>query len=55
VRQSTLANFPQLRAALADLAGKLTAADMRHLNYEVDAEQRDPATVVRAFRESKGL
>ena len=55
VRKSTLANFPQLRAALADLAGKLTAADMRHLNYEVDADQRDPATVVRAFRQSKGL
>ena len=55
VRRSTLASFPQLRAALADLAGKLTAADMRHLNYEVDADQGDPATVVRAFRQSKGL
>jgi osmoprotectant transport system substrate-binding protein len=55
VRQFTLAKFPQLRAALGDLAGKLTAADMRHLNYEVDADQRDPATVVRAFRQSKGL
>jgi osmoprotectant transport system substrate-binding protein len=55
VRQSTLANFPQLRGALADLAGKLTAAEMRQLNYEVDADQRDPATVVRAFRQSKGL
>src|SRR6266436_3149313 len=33
VRQSTLAQFPQLRAALADLAGKLTASDIRRLNY----------------------
>jgi glycine betaine/choline ABC-type transport system substrate-binding protein len=40
---------------LADLAGKLTAADIRHLNYEVDANQRDPVAVVRAFRQSKGL
>jgi len=55
VRQSTLANFPQLRAALADLGGRLTAADMRQLNYEVDGHQRDPATVVRVFRQSKGL
>src|SRR5712664_3486457 len=29
VRQSTLARFPQLRAALADLAGKLSAAVVR--------------------------
>jgi len=55
VRQSTLAKFPQLRPALADLAGKLTAADMRRLNAQVDVEQRDVATVVRSFRENKGL
>jgi osmoprotectant transport system substrate-binding protein len=55
VRQSTLAQFPQLRAALADLAGKLSAADVRRLNYAVDAQHRDAATVARAFRQSKGL
>ena len=55
VRQSTLARFPQLRAALADLAGKLSAADMRRLNYAVDAQYQDAAAVVRAFRASKGL
>lgn len=55
VRQSTLQKFPQLRAVLSDLAGKITAADMRHLNYQVDADQRDVATVVRAFRQSKDL
>lgn len=55
VRDETLAKFPTLRAALADLAGKLTAADVRHLNAEVDVDQRDPATVVRIFRESQGL
>jgi len=55
VRQSTLAKFPQLRGALADLGGKLTAADMRRLNYAVDADQRDVAAVVREFRASKGL
>ncbi|HKV63566.1 MAG TPA: glycine betaine ABC transporter substrate-binding protein [Candidatus Acidoferrum sp.] len=55
VRQSTLAQFPQLRAALADLAGKLSASDIRRLNYAVDAQHQDAAVVVRAFRQSKGL
>jgi osmoprotectant transport system substrate-binding protein len=55
VRRDTLAKFPPLRAALADLANKITAQDIRHLNAEVDADQRDPATVVRAFRASKNL
>src|SRR5712691_1117329 len=50
VRQSTLARFPQLRAALADLAGKLTPADIRHLNYAVDAQHQDVAALVRTFR-----
>ena len=55
VRQSTLAQFPQLRAALADLAGKLSAQDIRRLNYAVDAQHQDAATVVREFRQSKSL
>ena len=55
VRQSTLTQFPQLRAALADLAGKLSAADIRRLNYAVDAQHEDAAAVVRAFRQSRGL
>lgn len=55
VRRDTLAKFPQLRAALADLGGRISAEEMRHLNAEVDANQRDVAPVVRAFRQSKGL
>jgi osmoprotectant transport system substrate-binding protein len=55
IRQSTLARFPQLRAALADLVGKLSAADIRPLNFAVDAQHQDPAAVVRAFRQSNGL
>ena len=55
VRQSTLAQFPQLRAALADLAGKLSAADIRRLNFAVDAQHQDAAAVVRAFRQSRGF
>ena len=55
VRQSTLARFPQLRDALADLVGKLSATDIRRLNYAVDAQHQDAAAVVRQFRSSKGL
>jgi osmoprotectant transport system substrate-binding protein len=55
VRQSTLTQFPQLRGALTDLAGKLSAADIRRLNYAVDAKHEDVADVVRAFRQSHGL
>jgi osmoprotectant transport system substrate-binding protein len=55
VRQAALAQFPQLRAALADFAGKISAEEMRHLNAEVDANLRDPVEVARAFRGAKGL
>ena len=55
VREATLARFPQLRAALADLGGKLSASDIRRLNYAVDAQHQDAAAVVRQFRASKGL
>ncbi len=55
VRRDTLAKFPQLRPALAALAGKISADEMRHLNAEVDAAQHDVPAVVRAFRSSKGL
>jgi osmoprotectant transport system substrate-binding protein len=55
VRRAALEKFPQLRAALADLAGKISEDEMRRLNREVDADQRDIVTVVREFRVSKGL
>ena len=55
VRRDKLTRFPQLRLALADLANKISAEDMRHLNAEVDANQRDAPAVVRAFRAIKGL
>jgi osmoprotectant transport system substrate-binding protein len=55
VRQSTLAQFPELRAALSDLAGKLSASDIRRMNYAVDAQHQDAAAVIRAFRQAHGL
>jgi osmoprotectant transport system substrate-binding protein len=55
VREPTLERFPQLRAALADLGGTLSVADIRKLNYAVDGQHQDVAAVVRQFRAEKGL
>jgi len=55
VRQATLARFPQIRAALAELGGKVSASDIRKMNYVVDAAHQDPVVVVRQFRSLKGL
>ena len=55
VRDAALQRWPQLRAVFAALAGKVTADDMRAMNEQVDGEHKDPADVVRAFREAHGL
>ncbi len=55
VRRAALEKFPQLRAALAELSGKISEDEMRHLNRQVDADQRDVAAVVGEFRATKGL
>jgi osmoprotectant transport system substrate-binding protein len=55
VREETLERYPALRAAIAELAGKISANDMRKMNYAVDAELKDPKVVVQEFRNSRGL
>ena len=55
VRRAALDKFPQLRAALAELGGKISEEEMRRLNRQVDADQSDVAKVVREFRATKGL
>lgn len=55
VRDEGLKRWPQIQTALNALAGKVTADDMRDLNEAVDGQHRDPAEVVREFRERKGL
>ena len=55
VRDDALRRWPEIKTALAALAGRITAADMRQMNEAVDGEHRDPAVVVREFREKKGL
>jgi osmoprotectant transport system substrate-binding protein len=51
-RQDTLTRFPQLRAALEELSGKLPDAVMRKLNYEADGKHRAVAQVAREFLQS---
>ncbi len=55
VRQAALDRWPQLRGVFADLAGKVSADDMRAMNEAVDGEHRDVTEVVRAFRARHGL
>ncbi|MBE9209937.1 ABC transporter substrate-binding protein [Nostoc sp. LEGE 06077] len=55
VRQEVLNKYPELRQAIAQLSGKISADEMRQLNYLVEGELRDIKEVVREFRKSKGL
>jgi glycine betaine/choline ABC-type transport system substrate-binding protein len=55
VRQQTLAEHPEVRAALDELGGKISDAEMRQLNYAVDGQKRDVKDVAREFLRSKGL
>ncbi len=48
-RQDTVAKVGALKETLAKLAGTITTDEMRQLNYEVDANKRTPAEVVREW------
>jgi osmoprotectant transport system substrate-binding protein len=55
VRSEALKRWPEMQSALDALAGKITADDMRAMNESIDGQHRDPAEVVREFRNRKGL
>jgi osmoprotectant transport system substrate-binding protein len=55
VRAATLEKHPKLRAAIEQLGGVITAAEMQQLNDRVEGELRDVKEVVREFLTSKGL
>jgi osmoprotectant transport system substrate-binding protein len=55
IRHATLEKHPEVRDAMAALAGKISVEEMRRMNYAVDGEHRDPADVVGEFRKAKGL
>jgi osmoprotectant transport system substrate-binding protein len=54
-RDDAYQRWPQMRMAIAELAGKITAQEMQAMNEAVDGQHRDPAEVVREFRMKKGL
>ena len=49
VRSGLLASHPAVGAALAELGGKISDAEMRRLNAQVDVEHKDIAEVARAW------
>jgi osmoprotectant transport system substrate-binding protein len=55
VRPDSLNRFPGMNAAIEELAGKISDAEIRRMNYAVDGERRDIAEVAREFLKSKGL
>jgi osmoprotectant transport system substrate-binding protein len=54
-REDSLHRHPGIQVAMDRLAGKVSADEVRAMNYAVDSEHRDVADVVREFRRSKGL
>jgi glycine betaine/choline ABC-type transport system substrate-binding protein len=48
-RAGTLLRYPQVRNALERLSGRVSAADMRAMNYAADVEHRDVPVIVREF------
>ncbi|HEX6216132.1 MAG TPA: ABC transporter permease/substrate-binding protein [Vicinamibacterales bacterium] len=48
-RAAVLLQHPEVAAVLRQLEGRISAAEMRRMNYAVDGEKRDPAEVVRGF------
>ncbi len=55
VRQATLLRFPSLRSVFETIAGKISAAEIMQMNYEVDENQRSPRAVARDFLEQQGV
>ena len=55
VRDETVRRHPEVRAAIAELAGKISDAEMQKMNYAVDGEHRDATDVAREFLKAKAL
>jgi osmoprotectant transport system substrate-binding protein len=55
VNRRALERHPALREILRALGGKITAEEMRRLNYAVDGDHRDVKDVVHEFLVARGL
>ena len=55
VRQEALAAYPNLRAILSELSGKISDTEMRKMNYAVDAQHHPARDVAKEFLDRAGL
>ena len=55
VNRASLQRIPELRGALAAMGGKISAEEMRKLNYAVDGDHKDVKQVVAEFLAAKKL
>ena len=55
IREETLEKYPELRAVLDKLAGKISEDEMILMNFYIDKEKQDPQEVARDFLKEKGL
>jgi glycine betaine/choline ABC-type transport system substrate-binding protein len=55
VRKDSLTRVPVLQEVLTKLGNSITTDEMRRLNYEVDANKRTPAEVVRDWLKTKSF
>jgi osmoprotectant transport system substrate-binding protein len=55
MREDSLRAHPGIQVAMDRLAGKVSADEVRGMNYAVDSQHRDVGEVVREFRRGKGL
>ena len=55
VREQALGQFAGLRAALGELSGRISAENMRRLNYELDGKHQPAREIARGFLRATGL
>jgi glycine betaine/choline ABC-type transport system substrate-binding protein len=49
VRRASLNAFPQISQAIQHLSGRISAVQMRRMNYAADVEKKDVAAIAREF------
>ena len=55
VRPELFRRYPAAQVAFDALAGKITADEMRKMNYAVDGEKKEAAAIVQSFLKQRAL
>lgn len=55
IREQALDEHPEIRPALDELGGKISDAEIRRLNYEVDGKKSDVKEVARQFLQTRTM